>query len=54
MPLESLLIKLGELEYDGHFALDVDPKYLEVGEDATVIRKLQDAKKFLAKYYKKS
>ncbi len=54
MPLESLLIKLSELEYDGHFALDVDPKYLESGDDEQVIKRLIEAKKFLAKYYGKT
>ncbi len=54
MPLESLLIKLAEIEYDGHFALDVDSRYLEAGDDEEVIRRLIEAKKFLAKYYGKT
>ncbi len=28
MPLESLLIKLKDIDYDGHFSLQVDPKVL--------------------------
>jgi len=31
MPLESLLIKLREIGYDGHFALTVDPRSLLAG-----------------------
>lgn len=51
MPLESLLIKLKELEYHGYFSLDVDPRSLDVGDDAMVIKRLQSAKKFLFKYF---
>jgi sugar phosphate isomerase/epimerase len=54
MPLESLLIKLGDVGYTGHFSLSVDPKSLETGDDATVLQKLKEVEKFLLKYYSKS
>ncbi len=54
MPLESLFIKLTDVEYDGHFALDVDAKWLEAWDDKIVVERLMEAKKFLAKYYKKT
>jgi sugar phosphate isomerase/epimerase len=52
MPIESLLIKLSELEYSGHFTLDIDPEYLEAGNDERVLERLSDAKNFLSKYFK--
>lgn len=52
MPLESLLIKLQEVGYSGHFSLSVNPKVLSAGEeDPHVIKKLEDCHKFLAKYF---
>jgi sugar phosphate isomerase/epimerase len=54
MPLESLLIKLTDVEYEGHFAFDVDASHLEAWDDKVVISRLLEAKKFLAKYYKKT
>ena len=54
MPLESLLIKLSEVEYNGYFVLDVNPKSLSAGDDTEVIKRLGEAGKFLSKYYKKT
>ena len=54
MPLESLLIKLTDVEYAGNFTLDVYPKYLEAGNDKRVVERLIEARKFLEKYYKKT
>lgn len=54
MPLESLLIKLSELEYAGDFTLDCHPKHLGAWDDTQVIKRLLEAKKFLARYYKKN
>ncbi len=51
MPLESLLIKLSELKYSGYFTLDIQGKNLSVWDDAMVIKKLDEARVFLEKYY---
>lgn len=51
MPLESLLIKLREINFDGHFTLSVNPKSLGAGEDNLVLKYLENAKKFLYKYF---
>lgn len=54
MPLESLLIKLTEIDYSWDFTLDILPKHLGVWDDKKVIERLSDAKKFLLKYFKKT
>jgi sugar phosphate isomerase/epimerase len=54
MPLESLLIKLSDIQYPGHFTLSVLPKYLEAGNDKKVVDRLVEAKRYLWKYYKKT
>lgn len=54
MPLESLLIKLSDINYSWHFSLSVDPKELSAGEDEEVVQKLRDVESFLLKYYNKS
>ncbi len=52
MPLESLLIKLSELEYNGIFSLAVSPESLGAGwSDREVLEKLEKAKKYLIKYF---
>ena len=51
MPLETLLIRLKEGGYKRHFTLKVDPKALGVGDDALVLKRMSDSKKFLEKYY---
>ena len=52
MPLESLLIKLRDIGYTGHFALTVDPKVLLAGTpDATVIACMVRSREFLSKYF---
>lgn len=52
MPLESLLIKLSELEFRGNFALQIDPKALGAGDDEKVVYRLKEAKKYLEKYFR--
>ncbi len=52
MPLETLLIRLKEGGYKRNFTLKVDPKALGVGNDETVLKRMNDSKKFLEKYYK--
>ncbi len=51
MPLESLLIRMREAGYTWPFSLLVDPRELSAGEDALVIERLQEAQKFLLKYF---
>ena len=52
MPLESLLIKLQDIGYSGHFALTVDPRSLLAGSpDATVITCMLRSREFLSKYF---
>lgn len=51
MPLESLLIRMKESGYRGNFSLDVNPKMLSAGDDEKVTKKLEEAKKFLQKYF---
>lgn len=51
MPLESLLIRMREAGYTGHFALDIDPRSLEAGDDEAVTKNLEKAKAFLEKYF---
>lgn len=52
MPLESLLIKLRDIGYTGHFSLTVDPKALAAGApDATVIARMVRSRAFLSKYF---
>lgn len=50
MPLESLLIRMKEAWYTWVFALDVDPRTLDAGDDELVIKNLEKAKAFLEKY----
>lgn len=52
MPLESLLIKLSDINYKGVFSLNVEPKSLGAGDDTMVLQKLEQAKAYLAKYFK--
>ncbi len=52
MPLESLLIKLRDIGYSGHFTLAVDPKSILAGTpDATVIGCMSRSRDFLSKYF---
>lgn len=52
MPLESLLIKLRDIGYSGHFALTVDPRVLLAGApDAMVIACMIRSREFLSKYF---
>lgn len=41
MPLESLLIKMHEAGYNGHFSLIVKPEALSAGEDAEVVARIE-------------
>ena len=53
MPLESLLIKLADGGYKGDFILKVLPKELGAGDDATVLKKLTEAKEYFQKHFMK-
>ncbi len=53
MPLESLLIKLAEWWYKGHFTLKVAPKELWAWDDVCVVKKLTEAKEYYMKHFKK-
>ncbi len=52
MPLESLLIKLSEIGFDGNFTLSVLPESLSAWDDELTLTYLANAKKFLQKYFK--
>lgn len=52
MPLESLLIKMQDVGYTGHFALSVSPESLMAGElEETILARMEKSKMFLAKYF---
>mgnify|MGYP003419441475 FL=1 len=52
MPLESLLIKLRDIGYTGHFSLTVDPESLNVGEDeGEIMARMNKSRSFLMKYF---
>ncbi len=52
MPLESLLIKMQDIGYNGHFALSVNPEALMAGEEEeTILARIEKSKMFLAKYF---
>ena len=51
MPLESLLIKLKDIEFDGNFSLSISPGSISAGDDELVLKYLANAKKFLYKYF---
>lgn len=52
MPLESLLIKLKEVWYNGYFSLAVNSNELGAGEgDETVTKNIKRCRTFLAKYF---
>ena len=51
MPLESLLIRMKEAGYEGPFSLDIDPKYLSIGEDKKVIERIIQSKNYLERYF---
>jgi sugar phosphate isomerase/epimerase len=52
MPIESLLIKLQDVWYTGHFALTVDPKSLLAGEkNDIIIARMEKSRAFLLKYF---
>lgn len=52
MPIESLLIKLQDVWYTGHFALTVDPRSLLAGErDDTIIARMEKSRAFVTKYF---
>jgi hypothetical protein len=40
-----------EAGYTGHFSLDVDAESLSAGDDDEVMKKLEEAKAFLEKYF---
>jgi sugar phosphate isomerase/epimerase len=51
MPLESLLIRMKEAGYTGPFSLDIDPRSLSIGHDASVIKRIQDSRSYLERYF---
>lgn len=53
MPIESLLIKLKDIEYSGNFTLCVHPTALSAGKsDNEVISRMQDSHKLLERYFR--
>lgn len=52
-PLESLLIKLKDVKFNGIFSLQIDPSSLSAGDDEAVLKNLERAKSYLYKYYQK-
>lgn len=53
MPLESLLIKLADGGYKGDFTLKVVSRELGAGDDAMVLKKLEEAKEYFLKHFAK-
>lgn len=54
MPLESLLIKLRDTDYTGHFALTVEPESLSAGSnEQEIVHKMVRAQSFLMRYFDK-
>lgn len=53
MPLESLLIKLADGGYKGDFTLKIAPRELGAGDDANVLKKLEEAKEYFLKHFVK-
>lgn len=52
MPLESLLIKMQDIGYKGHFTLSVSPESLMAWEtEETVLKRMDQARDFLSKYF---
>ncbi len=52
MPIESLLIKLADIGYTGHFSLTVEPKSLHAGEtDSVIIARMEQSRAFVLKYF---
>lgn len=52
MPLESLLIKMQDIGYTGHFSLSVDPGSLSAGApEREILEKMSQSRAFLAKYF---
>ncbi len=51
MPLESLLIRMKEAGYTWPFSLLINPTELWAGNDARVIERLMDVRRFLDRYY---
>lgn len=53
VPLESLLKKMKQRDYTGHFSLKVNPTELRMGkEDSRVLDALKEAKDFFEEYFK--
>lgn len=53
MPLESLLIKLKDIKFQGNFALQLTPSSLGAGDDKQVLANLDRAKSYLKKYFQR-
>lgn len=52
MPLESLLIKMRDIWYTGHFSLMVDPKSLSAwSPDTIILDRMRESREFLSKYF---
>lgn len=51
MPLESLLIKLRDGGYKNYFTLKVAPKELGAGDDQSVLKNLEETKKYFRKHF---
>ena len=52
MPLESLLIKMQDTGYTGHFALTVEPEALGAWENENdIISRMEQSRIFLSKYF---
>jgi sugar phosphate isomerase/epimerase len=52
MPVESLLIKLRDIGYQGDFSLSVNPESLSAwGIEHDIVTKLISVRVFLAKYF---
>lgn len=51
LPLESLLAKLKQDGYPGAISIKVKAKFLDVGDDEKLIKRLKECKEFYEKYF---
>lgn len=53
LPMESFLTKLTEEGYKGALSIKVNPKFIKIGDDETVLKSLKDSIEFCQKYLSK-
>lgn len=51
LPIESFLTKLKQDSFPGSISVKVNPKYIEAGDDAKMMKHLKDVKEYYDKYF---